>query len=155
MRHLLDFSQLTALQVEPVAAGVAAYFDDGNADLAVPVWAAGKHLPVGERHSHLRKYGQYPRNPTRLGQHLVPHRTTSVLVIQDFATLSKIYSCCPFLLSPSFQTLFFRYFIPFFTYDFEELITATTYDFEEFPLAIDENFDIIRDKTKDFKTLCT
>ena len=28
-------------------------------------------------------------------------------------------------------TLFFRYFIPFFTYDFEELTVTTTYDFEE------------------------
>ena len=54
-----------------------------------------------------------------------------------------------------FQTLFFRYFIPFFTYDFEELTSATTYDFEEFQLTTNENFDIIRTKTKDFKTLCT
>ena len=46
-------------------------------------------------------------------------------------------------------------FIPFFTYDFEELIVTKTYYFEEFPLAIDENFDIIRAKTKDFMTLCT
>ena len=52
-------------------------------------------------------------------------------------------------------TLFFRYFIPFFTYDFEELNVTTTYYFEEFTLNIDENFDIIRAKTKDFKTLCT
>ena len=52
-------------------------------------------------------------------------------------------------------TLFFRYFIPFFTYDFEELNVTTTYSFEEFTLNIDENFDIIRAKTKDFKTLCT
>ena len=59
------------------------------------------------------------------------------------------------LLAPSFQTLFFRYFIPFFTYDFEELTATTTYDFEEFKLTIDENFDIIRTKTKDFKALCT
>ena len=59
------------------------------------------------------------------------------------------------LLAPSFQTLFFRYFIPFFTYDFEELNVTTTYYFEEFTLNIDENFDIIRAKTKDFKTLCT
>ena len=49
----------------------------------------------------------------------------------------------------------FRYFIPFFTYDFEELTTVTTYDFEEFSLTIYENFDIILTKTKDFKTLCT
>ena len=54
-----------------------------------------------------------------------------------------------------FKTLFFRYFIPFFTYDFEELTVTTTYDFEEFLLTIDENIDIIRAKTKDFKTLCT
>ena len=52
-------------------------------------------------------------------------------------------------------TLFFRYFIPFFTYDFEELTVTTTYYFEEFLLTIDENLDIIRAKTKDSKTLCT
>ena len=59
------------------------------------------------------------------------------------------------LLAPSFQTLFFRYFIPLFTYDFEELNIQTAYHFEEFLLTIDEKFDIIRAKTKDFKTLCT
>ena len=26
---------------------------------------------------------KFPRNPTRLGQHIAPHRTTSVLVIPD------------------------------------------------------------------------
>ena len=52
-------------------------------------------------------------------------------------------------------TLFFRYFIPFFTYDFEELTVTITYDFEEFLLTIDENLDIIRAKIKDSKTLCT
>ena len=45
--------------------------------------------------------------------------------------------------------------MPLFTYDFEELNITTTYYFEEFTLTIDENFDIIRAKTKDFKTLCT
>ena len=52
-------------------------------------------------------------------------------------------------------TLFFRYFIPFFTYDFEELNVTTTYYFEEFQLAIDENFDIILAKITDFKALCS
>ena len=35
-----------------------------------------------------RRSGRLPRNPTRLGQHIAPHRTRSVLVIPDFATLS-------------------------------------------------------------------
>ena len=30
-----------------------------------------------------RRSGRLPRNPTRLGQHIAPHRTTSVLVIPD------------------------------------------------------------------------
>lgn len=64
--------------------------------------------------------------------------------------MAALLSCFPF------QTLFFRYFVSLFTYDFEELTVAITCDLEEFQLTVDENIDIIiRAKTKDFKTLCT
>ena len=52
--------------------------------------------------------------------------------------------CAPISLSNPIS----RYFIPFFTYDFEEFIVTTTYDFEEFPLTINENFDIIHLKQR-------
>ena len=35
------------------------------------------------------------------------------------------------------------------------MTNCATYDFEEFTLNIDENFDIINAKTKDFTTLST